>query len=115
MRYMILMTTKAGTWEALPDAEQERIVAEHGRFQADLEAQGRFVCSFRLQEPEHARTVRRSTSGELTVTDGPFAETKEGVGGVYVIEADSMDEALDWARRSRFMPGANEVRPLFVE
>jgi len=46
------------------------------------------------------------------VTDGPFAETKEVLGGLYVIEADSLEQPLEWAKRSRFIAGANEVREL---
>ena len=57
-----------------------------------------------------ARTVRRDGTGHFTVEPGPFTGGSECVGGFYVIEADSLDEAVDWPRRGRFMVGANEVR-----
>jgi hypothetical protein len=85
---------------------------EHRRFRAALEAEGRFVASYQLAGRAEARTARRDPSGRIAVLDGPFAETKEVVGGFYVIEADSLDEALEWAKRSRFITGSNEVRAL---
>jgi hypothetical protein len=84
MKFLLMMAGYEDTWDALSP-----------RSQAD------------------ARTVRRSEDGEFVITDGPFAETKEALGGIYVIEAESMDEALEWARRSRFMVGSNEVRPIW--
>jgi hypothetical protein len=51
-------------------------------------------------------------NGSLSLHDGPFAESKEWLGGLYVLECASMDEALEWARRLRFIPGSIEVRPL---
>jgi len=56
--------------------------------------------------------VRRSSDGRISITDGPYAESKEIVGGFYIIEAASLDEAVSWAKRSRFITGWNEVRPL---
>jgi hypothetical protein len=102
-----------GAWEALGAAEQRRVMEEHEAFGKALREQSKLVCSFRLQPIEQARTVRMHADGSLAVTDGPFAETKEALGGFYVIEADSLDEALEWARRGRFVPGANEVRPIW--
>ena len=112
MRFMILMTDGGGAWERLSPAAQADVMEEHRRFQAALEAEGRYVASYRLGSGSQARTVRRDASGGMSVTDGPFAEAKEIVGGLYVIEADSLEEALAWAKRSRFIAGSNEVRPL---
>jgi hypothetical protein len=60
-----------------------------------------------------AKTVRLDDDGELTVRDGPFTETREVLGGYYVLDCDSMEEAVGWATRLRFMPGANEIRPIW--
>jgi len=57
--------------------------------------------------------VLRWRNGKVAVTDGPFAETKEVLGGFYVIEAASMDEALEWARRIPMGRGSIEVRPMW--
>jgi hypothetical protein len=114
MQFMIMMASDEDVWNNLSDAEQSRIVGDHERVTAELEAQHKFVCSFRLADSAHARTVVRSPDGELSVTDGPFAESKECLGGIYVIEAESMAEAVEWGRKLRFIPGANEVRPLYA-
>lgn len=113
MKYLILMTSPPGAWEALPTEEQEAVVREHEAFGQQLEAADRFVCSYRLKPPDQARTVRRDAEGKLSVHAGTFSEAKEEIGGLYVIEADSMEEAMDWAQRSRFMVGSNEVRPIW--
>jgi hypothetical protein len=110
MKFAILMTDGGGAWAALTPARQAEVMEEHRRFQAALEAQGKYLASYQLAPRGEARTARRDAAGEVTLTDGPFAETKEVIGGLYVIEAESLDEALEWARRSRFIAGSNEVR-----
>lgn len=108
-RYAILMTDD-GSFERLSRDEQARVFQEHEAFHRALEAQGKYVASFRLGPREQARTARRDVRGRVMVTDGPFTEGKEIIGGLYVIEADSAEEALESAKRLRFMAGANEVR-----
>ncbi len=115
MKYLIQMSSPAGAWDALSPEEQQRIVGEHESFGKDLESSGKYVTSFRLRPPQEARCVRRDVAGALSESDGAFAETAEEIGGLYVIEADSMEEALAWARRSRFMVGTNEVRPVWED
>lgn len=113
MKFMILMSDLEGVWDALSEAEQDRVVKEHGEFERALRAEAKFVCSYRLAHPPEARTVRLGAGGQIQRQAGPFTSGHESLGGVYVIEAESMDEALQWAERSRFIPGANEVRPLY--
>jgi len=112
MRFAILMTDGAGAWDRLTAAEQADVFRKHGEFRSALEREGKFVTSFRLADASEARTVRRGDDGGFAATDGPFAETKEVLGGIYVIEAESLAEALEWAKRGRFIPGSNEVRPI---
>ena len=59
-----------------------------------------------------AKTVRLHADGRFSVTSAPLAESKKPVGGFYVIEADSLEEAVEWARKGRFRPGPNEVREI---
>src|SRR5262245_47294611 len=112
MKYMILMTDGAGAWDRLAPAEQAEVMRKHAEFQSALEREGKYVMSARLGGAGSAKTVRRDAGGRATVSDGPFAETKEILGGFYVIEAASLEEAVAWAERGRFIPGSNEVRPL---
>jgi len=114
MKFAILMTDGAGAWERLKPAEQAEVFRKHEEFRAALEREGKYVWSGRLDGAASARTVRRDARGRTQVHDGPFAEAKEVLGGIYVIEASSLDEALDWAERGRFIAGSNEVRP-FLE
>jgi hypothetical protein len=112
MRYLISMTVIDERWNELPSEEQERIFKQHDEYRAALEAAGRFVASYPLAPRSEAKTVRRDAQGAFAVEDGPYTQAAEYVGGLYVIEADSLDEAVEWARRGRFMFGANEVRAL---
>jgi hypothetical protein len=111
MLFMILMTDGAGAWDRLSPAQQEDVFRRHEQFQSALEREGKYVSSGRLAPASDARTVRLRDGG-FTVSDGPFAESKEVLGGFYVIRADSLAEALEWAKRGRFIPGSNEVRPI---
>jgi hypothetical protein len=106
------MTDGGGAWDALSPAEQAEVMEQQRKFQQALEKAGKYVASYRLAPAARARTVRRAAGGRTHVTDGPFAETKEVLGGLYVIEAASLEEAVAWAERGRFIPGANEVRRL---
>jgi hypothetical protein len=101
-----------GSWDAMPPDEQQRIMEGHRTFAEALVAEKKMAGGFRLRPIGDAKTLRRrGVEGE--VTDGPFAETKEVLGGFYVIEAASMDEALAWARRIPMGVGSIEVRPLW--
>lgn len=92
-------------------ADLERIVADVGALDRDLRAAGVWVFGSSLAHPS-ASTVVRAGAGEPLVTDGPFAEGKEHVGGFTVIEVDDLDAALGWARRASEATGLPiEVRP----
>ena len=112
MKFMILMTDGEGAWERLDPSEQAEVFRKHGEFRRALEREGKFLGSGRLAPASAARTVRLDAAGRATVSDGPYAETKEVLGGYYLIAAKSLEEALVWAERGRFIPGSNEVRPL---
>jgi len=113
MRYAISMTDIEGEWDALPEPRQQEILAQHEKLKADLRAAGKLVDALHFHPRAEARTVRMDRAGAFSKTDGPFSDAPEYIGGIYVIEADSIDEALEWARRARFMVGANEVRQVW--
>ena len=111
MQYLIQIYTgeAMGRWEALSESEQQAVSAEYF---AISEAPG-VTGGAQLQPPETATTVRVEDGRTLT-TDGPFAETKEALGGYYLLEAEDLDAAIELAARipAARLGGAVEVRPL---
>lgn len=113
MRFAIAMTDIEGTWDALDADRQQEILAAHDQLKADLRAAGRYVDALHFHPRSEAKTVRMHADGSITTADGPFSDAAEYIGGIYLIEADSLEEALGWAERARFMIGANEVRQVW--
>ena len=92
--------------------DAQRQMAQVGRFNSDLETAGAWVFAGGLQ-PATSATVLRVHDDEVSMTDGPYAESKEQMGGFWIIEAADLDIALDWARRgAAACEGPVEVRPL---
>jgi hypothetical protein len=112
MKFMLLLWGDESQWEG---ASQEEAAAEMARWEdysAQLVAAGAMVSGEGLQPSATSRTLRVE-NGERVVTDGPFAETKEALGGFYVIECASIEEALEWASKVPSAErGATEVRPV---
>jgi len=97
--YLLTMIQPDGDAEAVPPPEVlDGIMAEVTRIRDELAARGAWVFGNGLQSPSTATTVRPGGDGTL-VTDGPFAEMKEHVGGVTIIDVADRDEAVVWARR----------------
>jgi hypothetical protein len=114
MQYMLLIYGEPGRWESLAEDERKAVYARYEAFADELRASNALVDGAELQSVESATSVR-VRDGETQVTDGPFAETKETLGGYFLIEAESLDEAIEWAAK---LPGAAhgvvEVRPLVM-
>jgi hypothetical protein len=114
MQYALLIYGDESAWETLPDADRNALYQEYGRLSADLREQGKFLGGEELQSVATATTVQ-VREGETLVSDGPFTETKETLGGFYLVEAESLDEAIDWASRiPTARTGTIEVRPVVV-
>jgi Uncharacterized protein conserved in bacteria len=114
MRYMLLIYDPAGGYDG-PDGERllAQVTAEHEALAEGLAASGVLVDGAGLQPPETATTVIRGANGKLAVLDGPYTETKEYLGGYYVVEAADLEAALAIARRVPGAPGTKvEVRPV---
>jgi hypothetical protein len=93
-----------------PDAQ--RMVAQVGAFNEELQRTGTWVFGAGLH-PASSATVVRSARGEVSMTDGPYAETKEQMGGFWIVEAPDLDAALDLAgRAATACEGPVEVRPV---
>ena len=108
MRYLLLLYGPPFRPEDIPPEAFEA----HMTFSRELHEAGAYVDSAPLGPVDTAKTVR-TRDGEQLVVDGPFAETKEILGGYYLIEAESMDAAVEWATRLRSnVDGSIEVRPL---
>jgi len=84
--------------EPMTDEDMRRGFEKVARLEEELHAAGAFVYGARLDEAEHARVVRPA-GGRVRTTDGPYAETKEHIGGFYIIDAADLDAALGWAEK----------------
>lgn len=112
MKYMLLIYDNEQAWTRISEAEQRKIYGEYMQFTEDLKANRNYLAGSQLQPITTATSVRVREGKDL-ITDGPFAETHEQLGGYYLIEAKDLDEATRIAAR---VPSAKygtiEVRPL---
>jgi hypothetical protein len=112
MQYLLLIYDAEKIWETMPEAERGKNFAEYMKFTQDVKASGNYIAGDALQPVRTATTIR-VRDGKTTSTDGPFAETREQLGGYYLIEAKDLDEATKIAARipsARF--GSIEIRPI---
>ena len=114
MRYMLLIYDDEARWQSLSDEERGAILEEYFAYTREAQERGAYVDGSALQPTATATTVRVD-GGEAMTTDGPFAETKEQLGGYYLVDVESLDEAIEWAAKipsaTRGL-GSVEVRPL---
>jgi hypothetical protein len=112
MKYLCLIYADEALWPKLPKVEADSISAEYFAYTEDIKRSGHFLGGEALQPTPKAITVR-VRNGKLSSTDGPFAETKEQLGGYYLVDAKDLNDALQVASR---IPGARhgsiEVRPV---
>jgi hypothetical protein len=112
MQYMLLIYGEEGSWESYSEDERQSIYAEYGKLNGDLRMQGKLIAGDELQPVATATTVQVRNGGTL-VSDGPFAETKEALGGYFLIDAESLDEAIEWAAKiPSARDGKIEIRPV---
>ena len=111
-QYLVLIYEDEGAYEAAAPEVWKEVMADH---QAFGEANGSALRGGNALQPAGTATsIRRDGSGGFSVTDGPFAETKEALGGYYLIEADDLDAALRVAKEVPARFGGVEVRPVQV-
>ena len=114
MQYMCLIYDDETLWQTMPEADRNGVMGQYMAFTESIRESGNMVAGDALQPTSTATTVR-VRNGETLMTDGPFAETKEQLGGYYLIEAKDADEALAIAARIPSAKyGSIEVRPLMV-
>ena len=112
MQYMLLIYDAEKTWEDMPEAEKNRLFGEYMKFTNDIKASGHFIAGDALQ-PVRTATSVRVRGGKTQTTDGPFAETREQLGGYYLVNAKDLDEATKIAAKiPSATVGTIEIRPV---
>ena len=112
MKYLCLVYHEEAMVDALPTSEYDAIVRDVLEYREELRQSGHYITSSPLQPVQSATTIR-VRHGQVSITDGPFAETREQLGGFYLIDARDLNDAIRVA--SRMPParlGCIEVRPL---
>lgn len=112
-QYLMSVWHEEGDYSVDFSGEQmQRIVGQVDRFNAEVQEAGCWVFAGGLHPASSATTIRPTGDGTVSTTDGPFAESKEQIGGFWVIEAADLDAALEWARKGALAcEGPVEVRP----
>ena len=111
MKYMLLIYTDPSTWPTTA-AEGQKLMADYGAFTQEIVDSGELVAGDQLQGVNVATAVR-VREGRTTTTDGPFAETKEHLGGFYIVDVKDLDRAIALgARVPAASTGSVEVRPI---
>ena len=114
MQYLLMLYSDETAWGKLTKSQQEQGVAAYGAYTEALKKAGVHKSSNRLQ-PISAATTVRVADGKSQVLDGPYIDSKEQIGGYYLIDVPDLDSALSWAARC---PGAShgvvEVRPVWA-
>lgn len=112
MRYLLLIYTDEGMESSMTPEQQGVIYQAYNKYTTDLNESGKMLGGEALQ-PTATATAVQVRNGETLITDGPHAETKEQLGGFYMVNADDLDDAIAWAAK---IPGAEvgtiEVRPI---
>jgi hypothetical protein len=110
MKYLCTIYGEEGQWSDATPEQMSEVMAAYGAFGEEA---GDVILGGEGLEPSSSATTVRVRDGERVLSDGPFAETKEQLGGFYLLECDSLDEAIGWAAK---IPGAAtgsvEVRPV---
>ncbi len=114
MRYLLMIYEREAEWAGMSEAQQGEIFGEYMAFTAKLKAGGSYLGGNPLQ-PSSTATVVRVEAGKTLTTDGPYAETREQLGGYYLVEAADLDQALSFAAEipsARHGVAVIEVRPI---
>ena len=112
MKYLCLIYDDEQTWQKFPADVRDKYMGEYRQFTDTIKKNGQHVGSNQLQ-PTHTATTVRVRNGKVSTTDGPYIETKEQLGGYYLIDAKDLNDAIQVASRiPSARSGAIEVRPV---
>jgi hypothetical protein len=112
MKYLLALISEEGDMEDASPEEMKAVMDQWSAYSKEAVDKGAFLAGEGLQPSATASTVRITEGKEPTVTDGPFAESKEQLGGFYLLECKDLDEALEYAKKIPFRDGHVEVRPV---
>lgn len=114
MRFLLILTQVEAAWAQAPQGEGDRVYQQYKELEQELKAKRKLVDSVRLRFSNEARTIRNLQDGTRCEKAGPYTDSKEVMGGYYVLECDGLDEAVEWARRMpNYGHGSIEVRPIW--
>jgi hypothetical protein len=112
MKYALLIYAAEKAWTEKSKEEQDRIYTEYWNYSFELKKSGKMLSCEPL-DPTATATTIRVRDGKTIPTDGPFADTKEQLGGIYVIDVKDLNEAMTWASKiPDARTGSIEIRPL---
>ncbi len=113
MQYMLMCCFDEKLWSNIPESQRDQIMREYGEFEQGLMKSGQYLAGAKLGQSTTATTVRER-NGKRVITDGPFMETKEQLGGYHLIECKDLDEAIAIATRIPTIRagGTVEIRPV---
>lgn len=112
MKYILLLYGNEQVWENATKEQAERMYAEFAAYGKALRDAGAMLGGAELKPVSTATSVK-FTKGKTRTVDGPFAETKETLGGYYLIQVDNLEQAIEWAEKvPTMMDGTVEIRPL---
>jgi hypothetical protein len=112
MKYLLALISEEGGMEDASPEEMKAVMDAWSAYSQNAVDNGVFLAGEGLQPSATASTVRITEGNEATVTDGPFAESKEQLGGFYLLECKDLDEALEYAKKIPYKNGWVEVRPV---
>jgi hypothetical protein len=114
MKYLCLIYDEEKKMAGMTKSEGDAFMGEYGAYTQSIKGSGHYLGGEALQ-PVHTATTIRSRNGKVSTTDGPFAETKEQLGGFYLVEAKDLNEAIQVATRiPSVKTGSIEVRPIMT-
>lgn len=113
MKYLLTLYREESGWQDVTPEEMREGMEPWSEYGRQVTGAGVFLAGEALQASATATTVRIGEGEDRLVTDGPFVESKEQLGGFYLLDCDDLDQALDWARKVPLGPGGSiEVRPV---
>jgi hypothetical protein len=114
MKFMMILTQVEEAWKDAPPGAGERVFQQYMELERKLTAEQKLISSTRLRPAVEAKTLRNLPQGERTITEGPWTNTNEVMGGFYILDCVSMEEATEWAKRMpNYGHGSIEVRPIW--